>query len=89
MTLGHDVAQDLYNNGADVTLIQRSSTLLVSSKNFFEISGALYSEIGPPVEVRLSPIPPFRCSLFPYPGGRSRMRIVSPQCIQAVRCRHA
>lgn len=90
MALGHDVAQDLYNNGADVTLIQRSSTLLVSSKNFFEISGALYSEVGPPVEVRLSlrshrPAAHF----FPYSGSRSRVRVVSSECIQAVRCCHA
>jgi cation diffusion facilitator CzcD-associated flavoprotein CzcO len=27
---GHDIAQDLYSSGADVTLVQRSSTLVVS-----------------------------------------------------------
>jgi len=27
---GHDIAQDLYSSGAEVTLVQRSSTLIVS-----------------------------------------------------------
>ncbi|KIH86433.1 FAD dependent oxidoreductase [Sporothrix brasiliensis 5110] len=42
---GHDIAQDLYENGYDVTIVQRSSTCVVSSKAIVDIGlGALYSE---------------------------------------------
>ncbi|KAL1897967.1 hypothetical protein Sste5346_003820 [Sporothrix stenoceras] len=42
---GHDIAQDLYENGYDVTIVQRSSTCVVSSKAIADIGlGALYSE---------------------------------------------
>jgi cation diffusion facilitator CzcD-associated flavoprotein CzcO len=30
---GHDIAQDFYENGADVTLVQRSSTYVMTAKN--------------------------------------------------------
>ncbi|KAI0006773.1 hypothetical protein F4779DRAFT_594961 [Xylariaceae sp. FL0662B] len=46
-----DISQDFYENGYDVTLIQRSSTCVVSSKAIVEISLApLYSENGPPTD---------------------------------------
>jgi hypothetical protein len=47
----HDIGQDLYSKGYDVTMIQRSSTCVVSSKAIVEIGlGGLYAEGGPPVE---------------------------------------
>ncbi|RYC63974.1 hypothetical protein CHU98_g2236 [Xylaria longipes] len=46
-----DIAQDYYENGYDVTIIQRSSTTVMSSKSVLELLlGALYREGGPPVE---------------------------------------
>ncbi|CAK7229582.1 hypothetical protein SBRCBS47491_007296 [Sporothrix bragantina] len=42
---GHDIAQDLYENGYEVTMVQRSSTCVVSSKAIADIGlGGLYSE---------------------------------------------
>ncbi len=59
-TSGHDAAQELYSNGADVTLIQRSPTYVVSLKEAQSVY-AIYSE-GIPFE---------DCDLlatsFPYP----------------------
>ena len=59
-TSGHDVAQDLFSRGADVTLIQRSPTYVVSLKEAQSVY-AIYSE-GIPFE---------DCDLlatsFPYP----------------------
>ena len=47
---GHDVAQDLYSNGAaSVTMVQRSPTTVVSLVPSGTMVYALYSE-GPPVE---------------------------------------
>ncbi|KAK7935700.1 FAD/NAD(P)-binding domain-containing protein [Apiospora marii] len=48
---GHDIAQDLYENGYDVTMVQRSSTCVVSSDSIVDIGlAALYSEGKPPVD---------------------------------------
>jgi len=59
-TSGHDTAQELYSHGADVTLIQRSPTYVVSLKEAQSVY-AIYSE-GIPFE---------DCDLlatsFPYP----------------------
>jgi cation diffusion facilitator CzcD-associated flavoprotein CzcO len=46
---GHDVAQDLYGNGVDVTLVQRSPTCVVSLVPSGTMVYALYSE-GPPAD---------------------------------------
>jgi hypothetical protein len=46
---GHDIAQDLYSSGAQVTLVQRSSTLVVNIEPSAQIPYALYDE-GPPLE---------------------------------------
>jgi len=46
---GHDIAQDLYSNGAKVTLVQRSSTLIVNVEPSAQLPYALYDE-GPPLE---------------------------------------
>ncbi|KAM0747858.1 dimethylaniline monooxygenase [Meredithblackwellia eburnea MCA 4105] len=48
---GHDISADLYENGADVTMVQRSSTYVMSSK--YGIPGLLagvYEEGGPSCE---------------------------------------
>lgn len=48
---GHDIAQYYYENGYDTTMVQRSSTCVVSSQSITEIAlKALYAEDGPPVE---------------------------------------
>jgi putative flavoprotein involved in K+ transport len=46
-----DVAQDAFENGADVTLVQRSSTYVLSQKNGVPVfHGMYYSETSPPIE---------------------------------------
>jgi hypothetical protein len=47
---GHDIAQDFYENGYQVTLIQRSSTFVVSAETNLEHMAGLYGEGGPPTE---------------------------------------
>ncbi|EPQ28636.1 uncharacterized protein PFL1_03939 [Pseudozyma flocculosa PF-1] len=48
---GHDIAQDFYEQGADVTIVQRSSTYVMSSDSITEILfKGLYCEDGPPTE---------------------------------------
>ena len=46
---GHDIAQDLYSSGAKVTLVQRSSSLIVNIEPSAQLAYALYDE-GPPLE---------------------------------------
>jgi len=46
---GHDIAQDLYSSGAQVTLVQRSSTLIVNIEPSAQLAYALYDE-GPSLE---------------------------------------
>ena len=46
---GHDIAQDLHSSGAKVTLVQRSSTLIVNVEPSAQLPYALYDE-GPPLE---------------------------------------
>ncbi|KAF4589047.1 putative flavin-containing monooxygenase [Ophiocordyceps camponoti-floridani] len=47
----HDIAQDYFEHGFHVTLIQRSSTTVVSTSAFTNVLLAgFYSENGPPVE---------------------------------------
>ena len=46
---GHDIAQDLYSSGAKVTLVQRSSTLIVNIEPSAQLPYALYGE-GPSLE---------------------------------------
>jgi cation diffusion facilitator CzcD-associated flavoprotein CzcO len=48
---GHDIAQDLFEQGADVTLVQRSATYVMSQANGIPIIfGGLYREDGPALE---------------------------------------
>ena len=41
---GHDIAQDLHSNGADVTLVQRSSTLVTNIEPSAQLAYAAYNE---------------------------------------------
>ncbi|KIK66458.1 hypothetical protein GYMLUDRAFT_257766 [Collybiopsis luxurians FD-317 M1] len=41
---GHDIAQDFYRHGVDVTMYQRSSTYVISAKSTAAILGGLYYE---------------------------------------------
>ncbi|RMZ76991.1 hypothetical protein DV738_g4629, partial [Chaetothyriales sp. CBS 135597] len=48
---GHDISQTFYENGYDVTMVQRSSTCVISSESITEIGlKGVYDENGPPVE---------------------------------------
>ena len=46
---GHDIAQDLQSSGAEVTLVQRSPTLIVNIEPSAQLPYALYDE-GPSLE---------------------------------------
>ena len=48
-TSGHDIAQDLHSAGAQVTLVQRSPTLVIQCDPSAQLVYGLYSE-GPPLE---------------------------------------
>lgn len=42
---GHDIARDYYDHGYNVTIVQRSSTLVLTSENFHDVSmKGLYAE---------------------------------------------
>ncbi|KAK3202661.1 hypothetical protein GRF29_154g336203 [Pseudopithomyces chartarum] len=48
---GHDIAQDFYEKGYDVTIVQRSTTCVISSESITDIGlKGLYDEDGPPTE---------------------------------------
>lgn len=48
---GHDIAQNFYENGADVTMLQRRGTYVISAKTgLFMLHEGLYDEGGPPTE---------------------------------------
>jgi cation diffusion facilitator CzcD-associated flavoprotein CzcO len=70
---GHDIAQDLYSNGAKVTLVQRSPTLIVNIEPSAQLPYALYSE----------PIPLEDCDLIaasmPLPVQRKAHAMMTEQ----------
>ena len=44
---GHDIARDYYDNGYDVTMVQRSTTLVVKSETLIDVSmKGVYEENG-------------------------------------------
>jgi putative flavoprotein involved in K+ transport len=48
---GHDIAQSLYEQGANVTMVQRSSTYVMTSESGIKVLFAgTYEEGGPPVD---------------------------------------
>ncbi|WP_183407747.1 flavin-containing monooxygenase [Nocardioides marmoriginsengisoli] len=60
---GHDIAQDLHEAGAQVTLVQRSSTHIISQLHGIPaIFGANFTESGPPTEYS-----DLLASAFPWP----------------------
>ncbi|KAJ6515648.1 hypothetical protein C8R45DRAFT_957213 [Mycena sanguinolenta] len=51
-TSAHDICADYYEHGVDVTMFQRSSTYVMTTRNGFKILFKdLYEEDGPPVDV--------------------------------------
>ncbi|KAJ7930009.1 hypothetical protein B0H13DRAFT_2228389 [Mycena leptocephala] len=51
-TSAHDICADYYEHGVDVTMFQRSSTYVVTTKNGWRIlMEGVYSENAPPVDV--------------------------------------
>ncbi|KAF7300095.1 Flavin-containing monooxygenase [Mycena kentingensis (nom. inval.)] len=51
-TSAHDIASDYYENGVDITLYQRSSSYILSTKNGWNrIMNPIYWEGGPPSDV--------------------------------------
>lgn len=48
---GHDISQNFYENGAEVTMIQRRGTYVISAKTgLFMLHEGMYDETGPPTE---------------------------------------
>ncbi|KAJ6075889.1 hypothetical protein N7499_007870 [Penicillium canescens] len=48
---GHDIAQNYYENGADVTMLQRSGTyVLTAAKGVFMMHKGMHEDGGPPTE---------------------------------------
>lgn len=48
---GHDIAEDFWEHGADTTIVQRSSTYVVSSEHGLPAwLNGFYDEGGPPTE---------------------------------------
>ncbi|KAJ5291613.1 hypothetical protein N7478_000864 [Penicillium angulare] len=48
---GHDIAQNYYENGADVTMLQRSGTYVITAdKGVFMMHEGLHEDGGPPTE---------------------------------------
>ncbi|PFH45534.1 hypothetical protein AMATHDRAFT_71621 [Amanita thiersii Skay4041] len=51
-TSAHDIAHDYYNHGIDVTMFQRGSTYVMSTKNGWDVLfRGLYCEGGPPADI--------------------------------------
>ncbi|KAJ3557978.1 hypothetical protein NP233_g11603 [Leucocoprinus birnbaumii] len=51
-TSAHDIAQDYYEHGIDVTMVQRGPTYIMSVKNGWDVLfKGLYEENGPPVDI--------------------------------------
>lgn len=48
---GHDISQNFYENGADVTMLQRRGTYVIDAqRGLFMIHKGVYDETGPPTE---------------------------------------
>jgi hypothetical protein len=49
--LGHDIARNYYECGADVQLLQRHDTYVIQAKKgLFMLHHAMYEEHGPPID---------------------------------------
>lgn len=51
-TSAHDIAQELQANGADVTMVQRSPTMVVNVDPSAQLYDKTYLGDGPPIEIR-------------------------------------
>lgn len=52
---GHDIARDYYDHGYDVTMVQRSSTLVLTSETLIDVTmKGLYAEDGVTISASLS-----------------------------------
>ena len=61
---GHDIARDYYEHGYDVTMVQRSSTLVLTCESLLEVTmKGLYAEDGVRVFYPLI-LNSFRCNLL-------------------------
>jgi putative flavoprotein involved in K+ transport len=70
---GHDIAQDLYSNGAKVTLVQRSPTLITNIEPSAQLAYSLYSEGIPTDDCDLI------AAAMPIPVQRQAHRIMNAQ----------
>src|SRR5262249_56222017 len=50
---GHDIAQDLYSSGAQVTLVQRNSTMIVNIEPSAQLPYSLYDIVPPLIDCDL------------------------------------
>jgi len=48
---GHDISQDLCNGGAEVTLVQRSPTMVLAIEDVSTMYGRVFKPDGPPLEI--------------------------------------
>lgn len=71
-TSAHDIAQELHADGARVTMMQRSPTLVVNVDPSAQIYDQLYLDDGPPLEVR-----DLLNASMPYPVTREVHKIVT------------
>lgn len=46
----HDICHDFHEQGVDVTMVQRSSTYVISSEQFLTLHAGIYEEGGPTLE---------------------------------------
>ncbi len=70
---GHDIAQDLYSNGAKVTLVQRSPTLITNIEPSAQLAYSLYNEGIPTEDCDLI------AAAMPIPVQRQAHRIMNAQ----------
>lgn len=72
---GHDLAQELFEKGAEVTMVQRSPTYVVSVAGSALAMVGMYDGSGPPTEVAdlLGASFPFRCAPEMHQGTTAAM----------------
>ncbi|KAF4126256.1 putative flavoprotein CzcO associated with the cation diffusion facilitator CzcD [Geosmithia morbida] len=84
---GHDIAENFYENGADVTMLQRSGTYVLSlDRGVFMLHEGVHEDNGPPTEEG-----DIVCESLPYPvqfalcrGGTKRIYEADKETIQGL-----
>lgn len=71
-TSAHDIAQELHDHGARVTMVQRGSTLVVNIDPSAQLYDGVYLGDGPAIEVR-----DLLNSSIPYPVARAAHKIIT------------